>query len=56
MDTTRLPTEAKALVDLEAKMNDANKASASYWADGPGTETPAGHWACSPPPTAAPPG
>jgi hypothetical protein len=45
MDTSRLPTEAKALVDLQAKMNDANKASASYWADGPGTETPAGHWA-----------
>jgi hypothetical protein len=44
MDTNRLPTEAKALVDLQAKMNDANKASASYWADGPGTETPAGHW------------
>jgi hypothetical protein len=45
MATSRLPTEAKALVDLQAKMNDANKASASYWADGPGTETPAGHWA-----------
>jgi hypothetical protein len=45
MDRSRLPTEAKALVDLQAKMNDANKASASYWADGPGTETPAGHWA-----------
>jgi hypothetical protein len=45
MNTTRLPTEAKALVDLQAKMNDANKASTSYWADGPGTETPAGHWA-----------
>jgi Domain of unknown function (DUF6851) len=45
MDTTRLPSEAKALVDLQAKMNDANKAAASYWADGPGTETPAGHWA-----------
>jgi hypothetical protein len=45
MDTSRLPTEAKALIDLQAKMNDANKASASYWADGPGTETPAGHWA-----------
>src|SRR5512132_3117453 len=45
MDTNRLPGEAKALVDLQAKMNDANKAAASYWADGPGTETPAGHWA-----------
>jgi hypothetical protein len=45
MDTNRLPTEAKALVDLQAKMNDANKAAASYWADGPGSETPAGHWA-----------
>jgi hypothetical protein len=32
-------------VDLQAKMNDANKASASYWAVGPGTEIPAGHWA-----------
>jgi hypothetical protein len=45
MDRTRLPSQAKALVDLQAKMNDANKASASFWADGRGTETPAGHWA-----------
>ena len=45
MDRSRLPAEAQALVDLQTKMNDANKASASYWADGAGTETPAGHWA-----------
>jgi hypothetical protein len=45
MDRSRLPSQAKALVDLQAKMNDENKASASFWADGPGSETLAGHWA-----------
>lgn len=39
MDRSWLPAEAQALVDLQVKMNDANKASASYWADGAGTET-----------------
>ena len=37
-DRSWLPAEAQAPVDLQVKMNDANKASASYWADGAGTE------------------
>jgi hypothetical protein len=36
--------QAKALVDFNARLNDETKAIAEYWADGPGTVTPPGHW------------
>jgi hypothetical protein len=45
MDRGRLPAEAKQLVDLQAKLTDATKTSAYYWADGPSSELPPGHWA-----------
>ena len=44
-DRSRLPAQAKALVDLQAKMSDEGKTSSYYWADGPGSELPPGHWA-----------
>ena len=45
MDRKRLPAEAKQLVDLQSQLTDLNKTSAYYWADGPGSELPPGHWA-----------
>ncbi|MGH9314701.1 MAG: vanadium-dependent haloperoxidase [Vicinamibacterales bacterium] len=36
--------EADAVLRLSAKLNDRMKAIAVYWADGPNTETPPGHW------------
>ena len=36
--------EAAAIVDLSATLTDRPKAIAEYWADGPNTETPPGHW------------
>ena len=34
----------KAIVDLSAKLDDRSKARAEYWADGPKSEQPPGHW------------
>jgi hypothetical protein len=45
MSRANLPAEAKQLVDLQAKLSDATKTSAYYWADGPSSELPPGHWA-----------
>lgn len=45
MDRKKLPAQAKELIDLSAKLTDATKTSAYYWADGPGSELPPGHWA-----------
>jgi hypothetical protein len=45
MNRSNLPAEAKQLVDLQAKLTDATKTSAYYWADGPSSELPPGHWA-----------
>jgi hypothetical protein len=45
MDRSELPTEAKQLVDTQADLDDVEKAIAYYWADGPGSELPPGHWA-----------
>jgi hypothetical protein len=45
MDRTKLPAQAKELVDLSAKLTEATKTSAYYWADGPASELPPGHWA-----------
>ena len=36
--------QALAVVDLSARLDDREKVIAEYWADGPNTETPPGHW------------
>ena len=36
--------QARDLVELSAGLTDRRKAIATYWADGPNTETPPGHW------------
>jgi hypothetical protein len=45
MNRANLPAEAKQLVDLQSKLTDVVKTSAYYWADGPSSELPPGHWA-----------
>jgi Domain of unknown function (DUF6851)/VCPO second helical-bundle domain len=45
MNRANLPAEAKQLVDYQAKLTDAIRTSAYYWADGPSSELPPGHWA-----------
>jgi hypothetical protein len=45
MDRSGLPAQAKALVDAQGSLSDGDKTSAYYWADGPGSELPPGHWA-----------
>jgi Domain of unknown function (DUF6851)/VCPO second helical-bundle domain len=37
-------TQAQALVDLSAGLTDEQKLIAEYWADGPNSELPPGHW------------
>lgn len=37
--------QAKRLIDVAANLTDRQKVIAEYWADGPGTEQPPGHWA-----------
>ena len=41
----RYAAEADAVRQLSADLTDREKAIAEYWADGPNTETPPGHWA-----------
>lgn len=36
--------EVQEIIMLSASLNDKTKAIAEYWADGPATETPPGHW------------
>jgi hypothetical protein len=36
--------QARALLDLSAGLTDEQKMIAEYWADGPGTQLPPGHW------------
>jgi PAP2 superfamily len=36
--------QAQELLDDSAGLTDEHKAIAEYWADGPGSETPPGHW------------
>jgi hypothetical protein len=36
--------QARELVEISAGLTDAQKVIAWYWADGPATETPPGHW------------
>ncbi|MEV6489068.1 vanadium-dependent haloperoxidase, partial [Actinoplanes sp. NPDC051633] len=45
MDRFGLPNQAKELVDAQGSLSDRDKTSAYYWADGPGSELPPGHWA-----------
>jgi hypothetical protein len=40
----RYVLQAKAIVGLSAGLTDRQKMIAEYWADGPSTETPPGHW------------
>jgi hypothetical protein len=37
--------QVNEVVHLSASLTDRDKAIATYWADGPATETPPGHWA-----------
>jgi hypothetical protein len=45
MDRAKLPAEAQQLVDAQAALTDLHKTIAYYWADGPASELPPGHWA-----------
>ena len=45
MNRATLPADAAQLVDIQAKLTDEQKTIAYYWADGPGSELPPGHWA-----------
>ena len=36
--------QAREIVQMSEKLDDRRKAIALYWADGPNTETPPGHW------------
>jgi hypothetical protein len=36
--------QAEQVLRVSAALTDQHKATAEYWADGPGTETPPGHW------------
>ena len=45
LDRAKLPADAQQLVDIQAKLTDEQKTIAYYWADGPGSELPPGHWA-----------
>ncbi|HVR71569.1 MAG TPA: vanadium-dependent haloperoxidase [Vicinamibacteria bacterium] len=40
----RYRKEANQVLHLSASLDDRRKAIAAYWADGPNTETPPGHW------------
>jgi hypothetical protein len=42
MDRSTLPSEAKDLVETQARLGDLEKTIAYYWADGPGSELPPG--------------
>jgi hypothetical protein len=45
LNRAKLPDDAKQLVDIQARLTDEQKTIAYYWADGPGSELPPGHWA-----------
>jgi hypothetical protein len=36
--------QAEYIINITARLNDRKKAIAEYWADGPASETPPGHW------------
>ena len=43
--TRRYREQAQEVVDYTAELDDERKAIAEYWADGPSSELPPGHWA-----------
>ena len=43
--TAGYTTQAQEIIDLSANLTDEQKTIVEYWADGPGTELPPGHWA-----------
>lgn len=43
--TAAYATQAAEVLELTANLDDRQKMSAQYWADGPNSETPPGHWA-----------
>ena len=43
-DTERYRTQAAQLLDYSANLSDQQKVIAEYWADGPASELPPGHW------------
>jgi uncharacterized protein DUF6851/vanadium-dependent haloperoxidase-like protein len=45
LNRATLAADAKQLVDIQAKLTDEHKTITYYWADGPGSELPPGHWA-----------
>jgi hypothetical protein len=45
MDRSTLPASARDLVETQADLDDLEKTIAYYWADGPSSELPPGHWA-----------
>ena len=42
--SARYKTEAREILQRTARLNDRQKVIAEYWADGPRSETPPGHW------------
>jgi hypothetical protein len=43
-DTAAYLAQARRIVELQAALGDEEKVSAEYWADGPSTDQPPGHW------------
>lgn len=44
LDRQRYNSQAKQILDITAHLTDKQKAIAEYWANGPKSETPPGHW------------
>jgi Domain of unknown function (DUF6851)/VCPO second helical-bundle domain len=42
--STEFVTQAQELIDISANLTDEQKVIAEYWADGPRSELPPGHW------------
>ncbi|WP_051971562.1 vanadium-dependent haloperoxidase [Massilia sp. 9096] len=42
--TSEYLAQARHIVEVQAMLSDEQKVSAEYWADGPGTDMPPGHW------------
>ena len=43
-ESSEYTAQAEALLHLSAGLNDGQKMVAEYWADGPNSELPPGHW------------
>ncbi len=42
--TPEFKAQVDEVIELQADLSDNNKITAEYWADGPASETPPGHW------------